>query len=93
MIKLDKIDILSNMTEEDIYESFDEFNEVEFEDLYPEDLYFWLERVFLLSVTCFGLIGNIALIMIFTIHRNKIRTFHRYVKKRKITFYSTASSR
>ena len=61
MIKIDQIDMLSNMTEEDIYESFDEFNEVEFEDLYPEDLYFWLEGVFLLSVTCFGLIGNIAL--------------------------------
>ena len=29
MIKIDQIDILSNMTEEDIYESFDEFDKVE----------------------------------------------------------------
>ena len=84
VIKIDQIDIVSNMTEEDIYESFDELDEFEDHDI---DLDFWLEGVLLLSVACFGLIGNIALVMIFTIHRNKIRTFHRYVEKGNTTFW------
>ena len=74
MIKIDQIDMLSNMTEEDIIESFDEFDK--FED-HVTNLDFWLEGVLLLSVACFGFIGNLALIIIFTIHRKKIRTFHR----------------
>ena len=71
MIKRDQIDMLSNMTEEDIYVSLDKFED------HVTNLEFWLEGVLLLSVACFGLIGNVALIMIFTIHRKKIRAFHR----------------
>ena len=69
VIQMDQIIILSsNMTLEDVHESFED---------HVTNLDFWLEGVLLFSVACFGCVGNIALIMIFTIHRNKIRTFHR----------------
>lgn len=69
VIQMDQIVILSsNMTLEDVHESFED---------HVTNLDFWLEGVLLFSVACFGFVGNIALIMIFTIYRNKIRTFHR----------------
>ena len=69
VIELDQFVLnLSNITLEDVHESFEEHN---------THLDFWLEGVLLISVACFGFVGNISLILIFTIHRNKIRTFHR----------------
>ena len=73
VILLDQIVLnLTNVTLEDVHESFED---------HVTNLDFWLEGVLLFSVACFGFVGNIALITIFTMYRNKIRTFHRYVKQ------------
>ena len=68
VIQMDQIVILSNFTLENVHQSFED---------HVTNLDFWLEGVLLFSFACFGFVGNIALIVIFTIHRNKIRTFHR----------------
>ena len=69
VILMDQIVLnITNITLEDVHESFED---------HVTNLDFWLEGVLLFSVACFGFVGNITLITIFTFHRNKIRTFHR----------------